>query len=126
MAEKKHLLIGVGNFTLTLRGTYHTIIRDDFGRPIANETIPPLQLVFNNGVPVEVDDETLELVKKTRPWGNSISFHAASLPKEAPAEIQAVSKRVTKAIENKLEDRKNARMRAREGVVDPDSGESFE
>lgn len=126
METKKYQLVSIGNFTLTLRGTYREVVSDGLGRPLAPRTIKPLQFVFNNGIPVTVNEEELALIKETRHWGNDLSFHPASLPPDAPKEEKVTSERIAKAVERKLEEKKGRRERAREGSVNPETNESFE
>lgn len=126
METKKYKLVSVGSFTLTLRGTYREVVNDALGRPIAPRTVAPLQFQFNNGVPKEVDQEALELIKQTAHWGNDLFYHPASVPKEESEEVKSISKRIGRDIETQLVAKRDRRIRAREGVVDPTSGESFE
>lgn len=126
METKKYLLVSVGSFTLTLRGTYREVVNDGLGRPIAPRTIKPLQFVFNNGIPVSVTEEELALIKETQHWGNDVSFLPASLPTDASKEDKAISERISKSVERKLEEKKGKRERAREGSVNPETNESFE
>lgn len=126
METKKYLLVSIGSFTLTIRGTYREVVHDGLGRPLAPKTIKPLQFVFNHGVPVQVTEEELALIKETQHWGNDISFLPASLPPDAPKEEKATSERIAKAVERKLEEKKGKRERAREGSISSDANDSFE
>ena len=77
---KKFRFVGVGSWTLTLKGSSYKYINDKAGNPIDKERVLPKQLLFVNGYAETDDPDIPVLLEKNRHWGNDVFWHPSCLP----------------------------------------------
>ena len=78
---KKFRFVGVGSWTLTLKGSSYKYINDKAGNPIDKERVFPKQLLFQNGY-AETDDPDIPiLLEKNRHWEKDVFWHPSCIEK---------------------------------------------